>query len=53
MKNIIFFRKLLYDYTLNNYNEIVAEFPFAYYHGKAIDLDDYLPFIVKKCEFAG
>ena len=37
MKNNIFFGKLLYVYTLNNYNEIVAQFPFPYYLGNAID----------------
>ena len=36
-KKSSFFGKLLYAYTLNNYNEIVAQFSFPYYLGNAID----------------
>jgi len=50
-KIIIIFYKLLYDYSKNNYNEIVSEISFAYYPGKIIELDNNLPLIEKKGEF--
>ena len=47
------FRKLLYEYIIYKYDEIVAEFPFTYYNGKCIDIDDYIPLIQKNSEYSG
>ena len=43
----LFFGKLLWYYVISNYNEISAEFPYTYYNGNIIDIDDYIPILAK------
>ena len=36
-----------------HYNDIIVEFPYVYYNGKAIDTDCFIPFIKQKGKYAG
>ena len=49
----LFFRNLIYDYIRANYDELISEFPYIYYNGKSIDLDDYIPLIKVNGTYAG
>ena len=49
----LFFRNLIYDYIRVNFDELISEFPYIYYNGKSIDLDDYIPLIKINGTYAG
>ena len=46
-------RKIIYNYILENMDTIGAEYPFVYYQGNAVDIEDYVPFIEKNGEYGG
>ena len=48
-----FFRKIVYDYVMANYDQIVTDIPYVYYMGKVVYIDEYIPLIQKNKEFSG
>ena len=38
----LFMRNLLYNYIINNYEEIITEFPYVYYNGSPVNTDEYI-----------
>ena len=49
----LFFRNLIYDFITANKNDIIIKFPYVYYNGKAVDIEDYIPLIKKPGTYAG
>ena len=36
----LFFRNLIYDYIMSDYDNILISFPYVYFNGKTIDIDE-------------
>ena len=49
----LFIRNLLYHYIIENFDSICAEFPYVYYEGNTIDIDEYIPLIKNSGTFGG
>ena len=49
----LFFRNLIYDYIMSDYDNILISFPYVYFNGKTIDIDEYIPMIKKNGHYAG
>ena len=49
----LYFRKIVHKYIKDNKDDIIIEFPYVYYNGKLIDIEDYIPLINKNSNYAG
>ena len=46
-------RKIIYNYIIENMDTIAAEYPFVYYQGNAIDIENYVSKLDKIGEYGG
>ena len=46
-------RKILYKYIINNFESILADYPYTNYNGRTMKIEDYIPLIEKNREYGG